>query len=88
LDCFNLVALNEEGIYPWQEFSGRLATVISSAEKDIPEPTKAFPNDPSEYYQHWLASLESLLLEQGVVTPHELEAEIATQIHHDVHDHD
>lgn len=82
------VALNEEGVYPWQDFSGGLSNTISSIEQGLPDPAAVTINESSDYYQHWLASLETLILAQGLVTSAELEAEIATQIHHDAHDHD
>lgn len=88
------VALNEEGVYPWQTFSGELAETIASAEAEVEAEAASSPaaeaqaDEPSDYYQRWLASLEALLLEQGLVTPAELEAEIAEQIHHEAHDHD
>ena len=62
------VALNEGGAYEWGEFQGRLAEEIASAPRD---------EDASLYYERWLASLERLLLDQGMVTPEELDARTA-----------
>ncbi len=62
------VALNESGAYEWGDFQGRLAEEIASAPQD---------EDASLYYEHWLASLERLLLDQGMVTREELDARTA-----------
>lgn len=59
------VALNEGGAYEWGEFQRRLAEEIAAAPSD---------DDASEYYERWLASLERLLLEHGMVTRDELDA--------------
>ncbi len=82
------VALNEEGVYPWQDFSGGLAQTIAAAEEETAATSTESSDDSAEYYQRWLASLEELVLQQGLVTSEELEAEIAEQIHHAAHDHD
>ena len=62
------VALNEEGRYDWGEFQGRLADEIADAEH---------ADASSSYYERWLASLERLLLEKGILTPEELETRTA-----------
>ena len=62
------VALNESGAYEWGEFQGRLAEEIASAPRD---------EDASLYYERWLASLERLLLDQGMVTREDLDARTA-----------
>ena len=74
------VALNEAGAYEWEEFRQRLIGEIDGAEAD----------DGSGYYERWLASLERVLLEGGVVSASELAAradELAAADEHD-HDHD
>lgn len=58
------VALNENGAYEWSEFQRRLAEEIAAAPPD---------DEGSVYYERWLASLERLLLEQGMITHEELE---------------
>ena len=62
------VALNEGGAYEWGEFQGRLAEEIASAPRD---------EDASLYYERWLASLERLLLDRGMVTHEDLDARTA-----------
>ncbi len=59
------VALNESGAYEWRDFQQRLAAEIAAAEHT---------DAADSYYQHWLASLEALLIESGVITPEEIEA--------------
>jgi nitrile hydratase accessory protein len=58
------VALNENGEYEWREFQTMLAAEIADAEQS---------NDPSTYYERWLASLEKLLLDKGMLEAKELE---------------
>ena len=62
------VALNEGGAYEWGAFQQRLAEEIASAPPD---------DEGSEYYERWLASLERLLLDYGMVTDEELDARTA-----------
>ena len=59
------VALNESGAYEWGEFQSRLADEIDAAPRD---------EEGALYYERWLASLENLLLERGLVTREELDA--------------
>lgn len=49
------VALCEQGHYRWDEFRDHLIAEIGAADA-------AFPG----YYEHWLASLEKVLIEKGV----------------------
>ena len=62
------VALNEGGAYEWSEFQRRLAEEIAAAPPD---------DEGSVYYERWLASLERLLLEQGMISHEELEDRFA-----------
>ena len=62
------VALNEYKRYEWSEFQGRLAEEIAEAERT---------GASSTYYERWLASLERLLLEKGMVTPEEIDSRTA-----------
>ena len=62
------VALNEGGAYEWSEFQRRLAEEIAAAPPD---------DEGSVYYERWLASLERLLLEHGMITREELESRFA-----------
>jgi nitrile hydratase accessory protein len=60
------VALNELGAYDWEEFRGKLIRTIGGSEGA--EPT----DPPSTYYERWLASLESVLVEGGVLEEAEI----------------
>ena len=76
------VALIEDKQYEWSEFQGRLAEEIAEAERT---------GASSTYYERWLASLERLMLEKGMVTPGELDSRTAEyasgQRNDDWHDH-
>ena len=74
------VALNEKDLYEWREFSSQLASEIATAEQN---------NNPSSYYARWIASLEELLIDRGLISREQLDvrtAEYASGIH-DHHDH-
>ena len=62
------VALNESGAYEWGDFQQRLAAEIAAAPSD---------NEGSVYYERWLASLERLLIEQGMISREELDSRTA-----------
>ena len=77
------VALNEKDLYEWREFSSQLASEIAAAEQN---------NTPSSYYARWVASLEELIIDRGLISREQLDArtaEYASGIHdhHDHHDH-
>ena len=59
------LALHGEGMYPWDEFRDRLiAEIDSTAGTSGPRP---------DYYEHWLAAFEKILLEKGILTREEFE---------------
>lgn len=62
------VALNEQSAYPWRSFRDTLVERIAADEAGAV---------PSTYYERWLASLETLLLGQGLLTKDELDARTA-----------
>ena len=72
------VALNEKDAYAWNDFSQGLAQEIAAAEA---------VDDPSTYYERWLATLEELVIAKGLITRAELEAMALEQALHDDHDH-
>ena len=76
------VALNEKDLYEWREFSSQLASEIATAEQN---------NDPSSYYARWVASLEELVIAQGLISREQLDARTAEYAihddHHSHHDH-
>lgn len=73
------VALNEAGVYAWSDFSQGLARQIASEEGS---------GGASSYYERWLATLERLVVANGLITPAEIEAMMAEQALLDDHDHD
>lgn len=58
------VALNEQQLYDWEEFRSRLIAAIAS-------------NAAAPYYEAWLASFETLLIEKGILTREELDTRTA-----------
>ncbi len=63
------VALCEQGQYQWDEFRDHLIAEIGGADKTQADK----PDTPATgYYEHWLASLEKVLLEKGLCTPDQL----------------
>jgi nitrile hydratase accessory protein len=62
------VALSEQGVYPWRAFRDRLVAEIAAADA---------AEVPSGYYERWLAALEKLSIERGLITSAELDARTA-----------
>ena len=67
----------------WEAFRSRLIEEIGTWETEHPDA----PSDAYEYYERWLAALERLVLESGMVSAAELDAEIAHIAEADLHDH-
>jgi nitrile hydratase accessory protein len=60
--AFGIAAvLQEQGRWTWDEFAARFVQPPAG-------------DDAEAYYQSWLAALESLLIERGVVTDEEIDA--------------
>jgi cobaltochelatase CobN len=74
------VALSDNQHCAWDAFRDRLAAEIAAAEEH---------GDGSAYYERWLASLERLLLDTGILTTDELDARTAefTTGLYDEHEH-
>ena len=53
------VQLSEKGIFNWSEWSEALTTEIRNAGED---------NQGSQYYHYWVAALEKLLTQNGIIT--------------------
>ena len=62
------VALNQQDLYKWREFSAELAATIAAAEPN---------NDPANYYARWIASLEELVIAKGLIRREQLDARTA-----------
>jgi nitrile hydratase accessory protein len=73
------VALNEDGAYEWREFRDRLVEEISAAERS---------GSSSSYYERWLASLETLVLEKGLIGERALELRVHEYASGQREDHD
>jgi nitrile hydratase accessory protein len=61
------VMLHERGHFTWVEWSERLAAEIAAAR------ARGEPDDGTRYYHFWLAALEKLVADKGLVAPAELE---------------
>jgi nitrile hydratase accessory protein len=55
------VSLNERGLFTWKEWAKILGEEIKKAQ------AAGDPDTGETYYQHWLAALERILAEKGVV---------------------
>ena len=65
------VALCEQGQYQWDDFRDHLIAEIGAADATRADnPDAPFPG----YYEHWLASLEKVLIEKGLCTHDQLRA--------------
>ena len=58
------LALHEAGIFTWKEWAETLGVQIKRAQ------AAGDPDTGETYYQHWLATLETLVAAKGVATPH------------------
>ena len=75
------VTASEAGAYDWEEFRQGLIAEIGGWEAEHSD------GDGWSYYDRWLASLEGLLAEKGIVTPSELHDRIHELEHEDDHAH-
>ena len=57
------VALRGGGFYQWSDFRDRLIAEVARAQEKLPSST---------YYEQWLAALERLAVERGLITSEEL----------------
>ena len=55
------LALHERGVFTWNEWAATLGDEIKKAQ------AAGDPDTGETYYQHWLATLERILTEKGVV---------------------
>ena len=55
------VLLHERGAFTWPEWTARLADEIATAA------ARGEQDDGRRYYRHWLAALEGLVAEKGLV---------------------
>ena len=64
------LSLHAAGVFTWREWAHALAAELSLAADN------GEPDDGSHYYEHWLAALEKLVAERGVVPEQELEQRV------------
>jgi nitrile hydratase accessory protein len=57
------VKLSEQGHFTWKEWAAALAEELKSAAG------RGEPDDGSQYYRHWLATLERLVAAKGLTDP-------------------
>lgn len=62
-----VIALYNEGIFPWEEVQQRLIDEVNEADE---EQMQKNPNE--EFYEQWLAAFERLILEEEIIEPTEL----------------
>ena len=60
------VTLHERGHFTWKEWAARLADEIAAATR------RGEQDDGSRYYYYWLAALERLVAEKGLIPSSEL----------------
>src|SRR4051794_7461623 len=79
----------ENGTYAWDEFRDRLIAQIGTWDRHVAAAVRAGEAVPEyRYYDHFLAALETLLGERGIVAPGELAARThAFAARPDGHDH-
>jgi nitrile hydratase accessory protein len=56
------VQLNAAGAFSWSQWAEALAAELKAAE------ARGEPDDGSHYYEHWLAALETLVADRGLLT--------------------
>ncbi|MCC7263474.1 MAG: nitrile hydratase accessory protein [Candidatus Latescibacteria bacterium] len=72
------VALSQQGVYAWKEFSQALAAHTATAQEQ---------GEAEAYYERWLESLEHLAREKGLIQPEEVAARMAQLAAQDDHPH-
>jgi len=62
------LSLHEQGLFTWKEWADTLATTISRAQ------AKGDPDLGDTYYQHWLSTLEQIVINKKVGNSGQLQA--------------
>ena len=78
------IALCERNGIDWEAFRGRLIAQIGAWEAEHGSES----DEGWDYYEQWLASLERLVLELGLIEGAEVAARVEAIAHADAHDHD
>jgi nitrile hydratase accessory protein len=61
------LTLSDQGYFPWEAFRQRLIAAVARADR-IPD-----ARDRPAYYENWLAALQQLLVDRGVVSLAEID---------------
>jgi nitrile hydratase accessory protein len=77
------IALCEQQGIDWEAFRSRLIAEIGAWEREHGEGAEGW-----DYYERWLASLERLVFDLGLVGDAEVAARVEQLAHADRHDHD
>ena len=77
------VALSERDALAWERFRQELIAEIGAWEREHGADDVGW-----SYYERWLASLEHVLLADGLLAEAEIEARMAELEEHDEHEHD
>ena len=75
-------ALADLGVFDWADFqAGLIAAIAEEGGSNVPQTYR--------YYERWLAALELLVVERGLVAVHDIDGRIAEfRCRPDGHDHD
>ena len=60
------LTLHQQGHFTWREWAGRLGAEIAAAKE------RGEADDGSRYYEYWLAALEKIVAEKGLLQTAEL----------------
>jgi nitrile hydratase accessory protein len=75
-------ALADRGVFDWAEFqAGLIAAIAEGGDSQAPQTYR--------YYERWLAALEVMVVERGLVAVHDIDERVAEfSCRPDGHDHD
>jgi nitrile hydratase accessory protein len=79
------VGLGREGVYDWEDFRARLIAEIGAWEAEHPGAVDDAEREGWSYYDHWLTSLEGVLVEGDHISEHDHEHQHPHPHHEEVH---
>jgi nitrile hydratase accessory protein len=82
------IGLGREGVYEWEDFRRRLIGEIGAWEAEHPTAAEDAEKEGWNYYDHWLTSLEGVLLEGDLMTAQEVEDRVQKIADEQAHEHD
>ena len=71
-----IVAMVQNGTFPWTAFQSRLGALITAMEQD--EPAQTADLVESRYFDCWLQAAEKTLIEQNLLTTQEVDDKIVS----------